>query len=72
MTLIAYATFGHHDGDLIEAISSKALHMPSAFDPQAIANTLWALALLDDLAPPVWNCLLVACVQAEHLHGEHY
>ena len=72
-TLIAYATFGHHDAALIQAVSSEALHMPSAFDPQAIANTLWALALLDDLNPPLWNCLLVAFVafvQAEHLHSE--
>lgn len=59
MTMIAYATFDHHDVDLVQAVSTKVLQMPSAFDPQAIANTLWALALLEDLSPPVWNCLLV-------------
>ena len=65
MTMIAYATFGHSHSALNKAVSSKALLKPSGFDSQAIANTLWALALLDDLHPPVWNCLLVAFVQAD-------
>ena len=63
MTMIAYATFDHHDVDLIQAVSAKVLQMPSAFDPQAVANTLWALALLENLSPPVWNCLLVTFVK---------
>ena len=70
MTMIAYATFDRHDVALIQAVSTKVLHMPSAFDPQAIANTLWALALLDDLSPAVWNCLLVAFVQAERFNSK--
>lgn len=70
MTLIAYATFDRHDAVLIQAVSTKVLHMPNAFDPQAVANTLWALALLDDLSPPVWNCLLVSCVQAERFNSK--
>ena len=71
LTMIAYATFAHHDAALVQAVSAKVLHMPGAFDPQAIANTLWALALLDDLSPPVWNCLLVAFVQAERFNSKH-
>lgn len=70
MTIIAYATFDHHDVDLLQAVSAEVLHMPSAFDPQAIANTLWALALLEDLSPPVWNCLLVTFVQAERFNSK--
>lgn len=70
MTMIAYATFDCHDAALIQAVSAKVLHMPNAFDPQAIANTLWALALLDDLPPPVWNCLLVSFVQAEQFNSK--
>ena len=69
--MIAYATFAHHDAALVQAVSAKVLHMPGVFDPQAIANTLWALALLDDLSPPVWNCLLVAFVQAERFNSKH-
>jgi len=71
LTMIAYATFAHHDAALVQAVSAKVLHMPGVFDPQAIANTLWALALLDDLSPPVWNCLLVTFVQAERFNSEH-
>ena len=70
MTMIAYATFDHHDAALVQAVSAKVMHMPNAFDPQAIANTLWALALLDDLSPPVWNCLLVSFVQAERFNSK--
>lgn len=70
MTMIAYATFDCHDAALIQAVSAKVLHMPNTFDPQAIANTLWALALLDDLSPPVWNCLLVSFVQAEQFNSK--
>ncbi|KAL0048903.1 hypothetical protein WJX82_001964 [Trebouxia sp. C0006] len=69
LTMIAYATFAHHDAALVQAVSAKVLHMPGVFDPQAIANTLWALALLDDLSPPVWNSLLVAYVQAERFNS---
>jgi len=71
LTMIAYATFAHHDAALVQAVSAKVLHMPGVFDSQAIANTLWALALLDDLSPPVWNCLLVAFVQAERFNSKH-
>ncbi len=71
LTMIAYATFAHHDAALVQAVSAKVLHMPGVFDPQAIANTLWALALLDDLSPPVWNSLLVAFIQAERFNSEH-
>lgn len=70
MILVAYATFGHHDAALVQAVSNQVLHMPSAFDPQAIANILWALALLDDLSPPVWNCLMVSFVQAERFNSK--
>lgn len=70
LTMIAYATFAHHDAALVQAVSAKVLHMPSVFDPQAIANLLWALALLDSLSAPVWNCLLVAFVQAERFTSE--
>lgn len=70
MTMIAYATFDRHDAALIQAVSAKVLHTPSAFDPQAVANTLWALALLDDLSPPVWNCLLVSFVQADRFNSK--
>jgi hypothetical protein len=69
--MIAYATFAHHDAALVQAVSAKVLNMPGVFDPQAIANTMWALALLDDLSPPVWNCLLVAFVQAERFNSKH-
>ena len=70
MTMIAYATFDRHDAERVQAVSAKVMHMPNAFDPQAIANTLWALALLDDLSPPVWNCLLVSFVQAERFNSK--
>ena len=70
MTMIAYATFDHYDAALIQAVNAQVLHMPNAFDPQAIANTLWALALLDDLSPPVWNCLLVSFIQAERFNSK--
>ena len=70
MLMTAYATFAHHDAALVQAVSGKALQMPAAFDPQAIANMLWALALLDDLSPSVWNCLLVALVQAESFNSK--
>lgn len=68
--MIAYATFAHHDAALVQAVSTKVLHIPSVFGPQAIANLLWALALLDSLSPPVWNCLLVAFVQADRFTSE--
>ncbi len=42
--MIAYATFAHHDAALVQAVSAKVLNMPGVFDPQAIANTLWAPA----------------------------
>lgn len=70
MTMIAYATFDRHDAALTQAVSAKVLQVPNAFDPQAIANILWALALLDDLSPPVWNCLLVSFVQAERFNSK--
>ncbi len=69
--MIAYGTFAHHDPALVQAVSARVLHVPGTLDPQAIANTLWALALLDDLSPPVWNCLLVAFAQAERFNSEH-
>ena len=68
--MVAFATFAHHDAATVQAVSGKVLHMPSAFDTQAIANTLWGLAVLDDLAPTVWNCLLVAFVQAERFNSK--
>lgn len=68
--MIAYATFAHHDPGLLQAVSTKVLHMPGMFDSQAIANTLWALAVLDNLSPAVWNCLLVVFVQAEKFNRE--
>lgn len=70
VTMVAYATFDRHDAALIQAVSAKVLHLPSAFDPQAVANTLWALALLEDLSPLVWNCLLVSFVQAERFNSK--
>ena len=51
LALVAYATFAHQDASLESAVSTKALQMPGAFDPPAIANTLWALAL------PVAKCV---------------
>ena len=66
LALVAYATFAHQDASLESAVSTKALQMPGAFDPPAIANTLWALALLDDLSPSVWDSLVMALTRA---HG---
>lgn len=67
LALVAYATFAHQDASLELAVSTKALQMPGAFDPPAVANTLWALALLDDLSPSVWDSLVMALTRAHSL-----
>ena len=70
LVLVAYATFAHSDAALVQAVTTHALHMPGMFDPQAIANTLWGLALLDSLSPAVWNCLLMTFLQAHAFNSK--
>ena len=59
--MIAYATFAHSPPEsLLAAVSEHALLSLSKFEQQAIANLIWALALLHALTPEMWNQLLDA------------
>ena len=70
MTMIAYATFAHSPPEsLLTAVSEHALLSLSKFEQQAIANLIWALALLHALTPNMWNQLLEAFSNVDDQQG---
>lgn len=72
LTMIAYATFAHPPQEsLLTAVSEHALLSLPKFEQQAIANLIWALALLHALTPDMWNQLLAAFSDVDGQQGEH-
>lgn len=70
LTMIAYATFAHSPPEsLLTAVSEHAVVSLSKFEQQAIANLIWALALLHALSPQMWNQLLEAFSSVDDLQG---
>ena len=70
LTMIAYATFAHSPPEsLLTAVSEHALLSLSKFEQQAIANLIWALALLHALTPNMWNQLLEAFSNVDDQQG---
>lgn len=70
--MIAYATFAHSPPEsLLTAVSEHALLSLSKFEQQAIANLIWALALLHALTPNMWNQLLDAFSNVDDQQGMH-
>ncbi len=70
LTMIAYATFAHSPPEsLLTAVSEHALLSLSKFEQQAIANLIWALALLHALSPEMWNQLLEAFSNVDDQQG---
>lgn len=68
--MIAYATFSHTPPEsLLTAVSEHALLSLSKFEQQAIANLIWALALLHALTPNMWNQLLEAFSNVDDQQG---
>ncbi len=68
--MIAYATFAHSPPEsLLTAVSEHAVVSLSKFEQQAIANLIWALALLHALSPQMWNQLLEAFSSVDDLQG---
>ena len=71
LTMIAYATFAHSPPEsLLTAVSEHALLSLSKFEQQAIANLIWALALLHALTPNMWNQLLEAFSNVDDQQGK--
>ena len=69
--MIAYATFAHSPPEsLLTAVSEHALLSLSKFEQQAIANLIWALALLHALTPHMWNQLLEAFSNVDGQQGK--
>ena len=61
LCLLGFATLDHNPGaEVLEAIQQKVVASAQHFDTQAIANCLWALALLRALPASTWNALLSA------------
>ena len=72
LTMIAYATFAHPPQEsLLTAVSEHALLSLPKFEQQAIANLIWALALLHALTPDMWNQLLAAFSDVDGQQGKH-
>lgn len=70
LTMIAYATFAHSPPEsLLTAVSEHALLSLGKFEQQAIANLIWALALLHALTPSMWNQLLEAFSNVDGQQG---
>ena len=70
LTMIAYATFAHSPPDsLLTAVSEHALLSLGKFEQQAIANLIWALALLHALSPQMWDKLLDAFSSVDDQQG---
>lgn len=70
LTMIAYATFAHSPPEsLLTAVSEHALLSLNKFEQQAIANLIWALALLHALTPNMWNQLLEAFSNVDDQQG---
>ena len=70
--MIAYATFAHPPQEsLLTAVSEHALLSLPKFEQQAIANLIWALALLHALTPDMWNQLLAAFSDVDGQQGKH-
>lgn len=68
--MIAYATFAHSPPEsLLTAVSEHALLSLNKFEQQAIANLIWALALLHALTPNMWNQLLEAFSNVDDQQG---
>lgn len=68
--MIAYATFAHSPPEsLLTAVSEHAVLSLSKFEQQAIANLIWALALLHALTPSMWNQLLEAFSSVDDQQG---
>lgn len=75
LCLLAYATLDHNPGaEVMAAVQQRVVACALQFDTQAIANCLWALALLQALPPATWNALVGAFVaqldQQQRLPGE--
>lgn len=69
--MIAYATFAHPpQASLLTAVSEHALLSLPKFEQQAIANLIWALALLHALTPDMWNQLLAAFSNVDDQQGK--
>lgn len=69
--MIAYATFAHPpEAALLTAVSEHALLSLPKFEQQAIANLIWALALLHALTPDLWNQLLAAFSNVDDQQGK--
>ena len=63
LCLLAFATLDHSPGpDVLAAVQQRVLDYAVQFDTQAIANCLWALALLQALPQATWNALVGAFV----------
>lgn len=57
--LLAYATLAQPPPpEWLDACVEHAMGAVDGFDAQAVANAVWALALLDRLQPDTWNALL--------------
>lgn len=59
LCLLAFATLDHNPGEqALTALRARAAACVAQFDTQAIANCLWALALLRELPAVTWNLLV--------------
>ena len=61
--MLAFATLDHSPGPgVLAAVQQRVAASAFQFDTQAIANCLWALALLQALPAATWNALVGAFV----------
>ena len=61
LCLLGFATLDHNPGEsVLAAVQQRVGAYATQFDTQAVANCLWALALLHALPPPTWNALITA------------
>lgn len=57
LTLLGVGLFGYRD-DALQRLLARARETAAAFDVQALANTLWACAMLRMVTPDTWNTLV--------------
>ena len=63
LTLLAFATLAYHPGQAaLEAVTQAMREHIADYDPQAISNSIWALAIMGALPSPLYNLLVKAFV----------
>ena len=63
LTLLAFATLAYSPGEAALARVTQAIADSLAdYDPQALSNSIWALAILGALPSSLWNLLVAGFV----------